>query len=221
MKEISIERNVKEILSKLPQEVQLVAACKTRTPEEIQKVIDAGVVVLGENYVQEAEEAYHKVTGSIKWHLIGHLQRNKVKRAIKIFDMVESLDSIRLAKEINNQCSNINRVMECLVEVNSGREKHKYGIMPEEVESFIEKVSCFENIRVMGLMTMGPLVGEPEEFRPYFNTTKEIFNQLKSKNISRCSMKYLSMGMSSSYEVAIDEGANLVRIGTTIFGARE
>lgn len=218
---MSIKKNIRSILAELPEDVQLVAACKTRTPQEIQIAVDSGIKIIGENYVQEAEEAYQKINGDIKWHFMGHLQKNKVKRVIKIFDMIESLDSFPLAKEINNQCAKINRIMECLVEVNSGREENKFGIMPEEVKGFIEKVSGFKNIKIMGLMTMGPFMGEADEFRPYFKITREIFNKLKKKNIGGCIMKHLSMGMSDSYKVAIEEGANMVRIGTGIFGPRK
>ncbi len=197
------------------------AACKTRTAEEIQKAVDAGIKVLGENYYQEAKQAVKKVSGSnIRWHFIGHLQRNKVKKAVKVFDMIESLDSYRLAKEINKRCRKIDKVMDCLVEVNSGREKNKYGIFPEEVESFVEQVKKFKYIKIKGLMTMGAFEGTKEDFRPYFEITREKFNLLKKSDIPGCDMKYLSMGMSASYKIAIEEGANLVRIGTKIFGSR-
>jgi pyridoxal phosphate enzyme (YggS family) len=135
--------------------------------------------------------------------------------------MIESLDSFQLARQMNEQCKKIDReIIECLVEVNSGREEHKYGIQPEEVEGFVEKVKNFKHIKIMGLMTMGPFMGDPDEFRPYFKTTKEIFEKLKSKELPNCEMKYLSMGMSESYKVALEEGANIVRVGTKIFGPR-
>lgn len=198
----------------------LEAACKMRTPDEIQQAVDAGVRIIGENYVQEAEEAYSKVKGDIRWHFIGHLQRNKVIRAVKVFDLIESLDSLALAKELNKQCAKTGKVMECMIEVNSGREKNKFGVLPEDVESLADKVKSFKNIKVVGLMTMGPANTAAEDLRPYFRITREIFDELKKKVIPNCEMKYLSMGMSDSYKAAVEEGANIVRIGTSIFGPR-
>lgn len=221
MSESAIENNIARTLGELPEHVELVAACKMRTPDEIQQAVSAGIKILGENYVQEAEEAYQKITGDIKWHFIGHLQKNKVKRAIRIFDMIESLDSIGLAKEISSQCEKINRIMSCLVEINIGEEEHKYGVMPDEALEFVKKAGTFKNIRIMGVMTMAPFMDDPEEFRPYFRKTRQIFEDIKEKNFPCCKMKYLSMGMSDSYRIAIEEGANLVRIGTKIFGPRQ
>ncbi|MGM0441085.1 MAG: YggS family pyridoxal phosphate-dependent enzyme [Elusimicrobiota bacterium] len=215
-----MKRNVKKILSEIPEHVKLEAACKTRTAAEIQKAVDGGIRILGENYYQEAADVVDKVTGKPQWHFIGHLQRNKVKKAIKIFDMIESLDSYRLAKEINKRCKKIDKVMDCLVEVNSGREKNKYGIFPEEIEDFIDEVKDFKYIKIKGLMTMGAFEGTSEDFRPYFKITRKIFNSLKLQDIPECDMEYLSMGMSTSYKIAIEEGANIVRIGTKIFGPR-
>jgi pyridoxal phosphate enzyme (YggS family) len=215
-----IEENVRRILDELPPGVQLEAACKTRTPQEVQQAVNAGITFLGENYVQEAEEAHSKISGNVRWHLIGHLQRNKVNRALNIFDMIESLDSYQLARQMNEQCEKMDKDIECLIEINSGREEHKYGIMPEEIGSFIAKVKGYKRIKIMGVMTMGPFMGQEEDFRPYFRITREIFNALKNRDLPNCQMKYLSMGMSESYKVAIEEGANLVRVGTKIFGPR-
>jgi pyridoxal phosphate enzyme (YggS family) len=217
----SIKQNVKEILKELPEGVALEAACKMRTPHEIQEAVEAGINIIGENYMQEAEEAHPYIKAQVRWHFIGHLQTNKVKRAVKIFDMIESIDSLRLAKEIDKESSKAGKVMECLVEINSAREKNKYGVFPEETEKFIEKAAGFKNIKILGLMTMGPLTAEPEQYIPYFKTTQEIFDDLKKKNFPGCEMEYLSMGMSNSYRIAVDQGANLVRIGTRIFGPRE
>jgi pyridoxal phosphate enzyme (YggS family) len=216
----TIKRNLEQIRPTIPAGVQLVAACKMRTPAEIQAAVDSGIEILGENYIQEAEEAYYKISGSVKWHFIGHLQRNKVARAVKICDMIESLDSIRLAQVLDSACAKASVKMECLIEINSGKEKNKHGVLPEDVEEFAGKVSSLENLSIKGLMTMGPLVGSSEDFRPYFKTTYRLFNQLKDINIPGIRMEYLSMGMSASYKVAIEEGANIVRIGTSIFGSR-
>ena len=216
----SIGKNTEGILNSIPPGVELVAACKMRTPEEIQAAVDAGVKLIGENYIQEAEEAYSKVSGDIKWHFIGHLQRNKINRAVKICDMIESLDSYRLAKELDSSCQKASKVMQCLIEVNSGREQNKHGILPEDVEAFAKKVSFLANINVMGLMTMGPLSGSQEDFRPYFMTTAVLYRKLRDMAIPGIQMKYLSMGMTASYQVAIEEGANIVRVGTALFGPR-
>lgn len=215
-----IRENVKKILDELPDGVILVAAAKTRTPEEILEAIEAGVQIIGENYVQEAERAYGVIGNRAKWHMIGHLQKNKVKKAVRIFDMIETVDSVKLAKEIDKQCKKIGKVMPVLVEVNSGEEPQKSGVMPDEVVDLVKEISKFENIKVEGLMTMGPLLDDPEELRPYFRKTRELFEKIRDMDIPNVEMKYLSMGMSDSYKVAIEEGANMVRIGTKIFGPR-
>ncbi len=216
-----IEEHVRKILKELPEGVELVAAAKTRSPEEILRAAKAGVKIIGENYVQEAERAIKLVGRRVKWHLIGHLQRNKVKKAIHLFDMIETLDSLDLAAEIDSRCEKAGKIMPVLVEINSGREKQKYGVMPEEAETFIQEASAFQHIKILGLMTMGPASGDPENARPYFTATKKIFERLKGMDIPRVDMSYLSMGMTNTYHVAVEEGANIVRIGTKIFGTRE
>lgn len=221
MIQTSISINVKKLLDGLPDTIKLVAACKTRTPDEIQTAVDAGIKIVGHNYVQEAEESFDKIDGKIKWHMIGHLQKNKVKRAVKIFDMIQSLDSYELAKLINVQCGKIDKVMDCLIEVNSGKEDNKTGILPEKVEELAVKVFKLQNIRISGLMTMGPFLGAPDDFRPYFKVTKKLFDSLKVHPVISPYMKYLSMGMSVSYQEAIKQSANMIRIGTDIFGPRE
>jgi pyridoxal phosphate enzyme (YggS family) len=216
-----ISENVKKILEELPEGVQLVAAAKARTPEEILQAVEAGVKYIGENYVQEAREAFKLVGHRAKWHFIGHLQTNKAKKAVEIFDMIETVDSVKLAREIDKRCSAIGKVMPALVEINSGREPQKFGILPEEAESFIREIAPLENLKVKGLMTMGPAFGDPEKARPYFIETRKTFEKIKSRDIPNVEMKYLSMGMTNSYRIAIEEGANIVRIGTKIFGSRE
>lgn len=215
-----IEENVKEILGSFPEGVALVGAAKTRTPEEILEAIDAGLEIIGENYVQEAEKAFQNIGQRVKWHMIGHLQSNKAKKAVRIFDMIETVDSIKLARAIDKACHNIGKIMQILIEINSGEEPQKAGVLPAEAGSLCREMSELENIRIMGLMTMGPFGGDPEHARPYFQKTKEIFEEIKALNLSGVEMKYLSMGMSNSYEVALEEGANLVRIGTKLFGQR-
>ncbi len=216
-----IKQNVDQILSELPDGVQLVAAVKTRAPEEILEAVKSGVEILGENYVQEAERAYEVVGNKAKWHFIGHLQKNKVKKAVKIFDMIETVDSLEIAKEIDKRCAQIGKVMPVLVEINSGREEQKSGVFPEKAEQLIRDISGLNNIRVMGFMTMGPRFGNPEDSRPYFVETKKIFERIKKLNLLNIQMRYLSMGMTNSYKVALDEGANIVRIGSKIFGERD
>jgi pyridoxal phosphate enzyme (YggS family) len=215
-----IKENVQRILAELPKRVQLVAAAKTRTPEEIQQAVEAGLEIIGENYVQEAEQAFQVIGNRVQWHMIGHLQRNKVKKAVRIFDMIETVDSMRLAQEIDRSCRKMGKTMPILIEINSGEETQKAGVMPGDAPELIKGMSALENIRVMGLMTMGPFTGDPEEARPYFVKTKEIFEELKKMTLPRVEMKHLSMGMSNSYRVALEEGANVVRIGTNIFGQR-
>jgi pyridoxal phosphate enzyme (YggS family) len=215
-----IQENVKKILSELPDGVQLIGAAKTRSPEEIQEAIDAGLRIIGENYVQEAERAYQKIGAGVKWHMIGHLQSNKAKKAVKIFDMIETVDSMKLAESIDKACGNIEKVMPVLIEINSGEESQKTGVMPEDALSLIKEILALKNIKIMGLMTMGPFSGDPEDARPYFRKTRETFEEIKKMGLTHVDMRYLSMGMSNSYKVAIEEGANMVRIGTMIFGER-
>jgi pyridoxal phosphate enzyme (YggS family) len=216
-----IKENVQKILEELPEGVRLVGAAKTRTPEEILEATEAGLKIIGENYVQEAENAFQVVGSRAKWHMIGHLQRNKAKKAVKIFDMIETVDSMRLVREIDKCCQKIGKIMPILIEINSGEESQKAGVIPEDAPGLIQEMSSLQHIRIMGLMTMGPFAGDPEESRPYFIKTREIFEKLKEMDIPHAEMKYLSMGMSNSYKVALEEGANMVRIGTKIFGERE
>jgi pyridoxal phosphate enzyme (YggS family) len=216
-----IEENVKKILQELPPGVELMAAAKARTPEEIMRAAQAGVKIVGENYVQEALAAFDVVGQRVKWHFIGHLQRNKVKKAVEIFDMIETVDSPELSEEINKRCSQREKIMPALIEINSGREKQKFGVLPEDADDFIKEISGLKNIKIEGLMTMGPMFGDPEDARPYFVETKKLFDKIKALNLLGVEMKYLSMGMTNSYQVAIEEGANIVRIGTKIFGPRD
>ena len=216
-----IEHNVKKILEELPPGVELMAAAKTRTPEEILQAAEAGVKIIGENYVQEALAAFQVVGSRVRWHFIGHLQRNKVKKAVEIFDMIETVDSIDLAREIDKRCAQRDRIMPILIEINSGREPQKFGVFPEDAEELIMGTLPFQNVKMEGVMTMGPMFGDPEEARPYFIETRKIFEKMRTLSLPGVEMKYLSMGMTNSYKVAIEEGANIVRIGTKIFGRRQ
>lgn len=220
-----IKENVKEILTELPDEVELVAAAKGRKPEEILEAIEAGVRIIGQNYIREAKRAYQRIGKRAGWHFIGipsvekhDLLRRKV---LEMFDMVETIDSLQIAEEIDKRCARIGKVMPIFVEVNSGRESQKSGVLPEDVVEVAEEISSLSNLKIMGLMTMGPRFGDPEQARPYFVETRQIFNEIKKLNLKNVQMRYLSMGMTNSYQVAIQEGANMVRIGTKIFGERE
>lgn len=215
-----IKDNMKKILEELPDGVVLVGAAKTRTPEEVLEAINAGLEIIGENYVQEAEKAFSVIGQKAKWHMIGHLQSNKANKAVKVFDMIETVDSVKLAKVIDRASGNIGKVMDLLIEINSGEEPQKAGVMPDDAISLIIEISKLNNVSIRGLMTMGPFTGDPENARPYFNKTRDIFNKIKEMNIDSVEMRYLSMGMSNSYKIALEEGANMVRIGTNIFGER-
>ena len=216
-----IKENVSKILEELPEGVSLVGAAKTRTPQEILEAVEAGLEIIGENYVQEAERAFQVVGGKVKWHMIGHLQSNKAKKAVTVFDLIETVDSIKLARAIDRACGKIDKVMPILMEINSGEESQKAGVMPEDAISLARDMSELNNIKLMGLMTMGPFAGDPEDSRPYFQKTKKLFEEIKAMGLPGVEMKYLSMGMSNSYKVALEEGANVVRIGTKLFGERE
>jgi pyridoxal phosphate enzyme (YggS family) len=215
-----IQQRIVNIKQTVPEHVILEAAAKTRSVDEALAVIDGGISVLGYNYVQEAESIQSQINKNVKWHMIGHLQSNKVKKAVQIFDMIETVDSIKLAELINKECKKINKVMDVLIEVNSGRETRKAGVAPDDAERLIRSIHELPNIRIKGLMTMGPWVENAEELRPYFRQTKEIFDHLTALNIPNVEMRYLSMGMSGSYRVAIEEGATMVRLGTILFGPR-
>lgn len=217
-----IKQNIQRILAELPNGIELVAAAKARTPEEILQAVEAGVKIVGENYIQEAKKAYEVVGKRARWHFIGTLQKHNVRRkTVEMFDMIETVDSLEIAKEIDRRCAQIGKVMPVLIEINSGREEQKSGVFPEDAEQLVRDVSNLRNIKVMGLMTMGPRFGNPEDARPYFVETRKIFERIKGLDLPNVEMKYLSMGMTNSYKIAIEEGANIVRIGTKIFGERD
>ncbi len=205
---------IKENLDRLgiPSNVKLIAVTKTRTVEEIKEAIISGITCIGENRVQEANEKF-PLLPKVEKHMIGSLQTNKVRLAVELFDMIQSVDSVKLAKEIDKRCEAINKVMPVLVEVNIGGESNKYGIKLEDVKSFVKEISQLKNISIQGLMCVAPLVS-PEEARPYFKKMKQAFESING-------LKWLSMGMSNDFAIAIEEGATLVRVGTAIFGQRQ
>ena len=178
---MNIKNNVEEIKKELPSNVKLLAATKKQSVVDIKEAISAGIKIIGENYVQEAEEKVEELKGKVKIHCIGHLQTNKVKDAVKMFDMIETVDSLKIAKEINKRSS---KVMPVLIEVNSGKEENKNGCMPEDVVDLVKEVSKLENVEVKGLMTMTPYSKNPEAARPYFKLTKELFNKLNLEILS-------------------------------------
>ncbi|MFA6636300.1 MAG: YggS family pyridoxal phosphate-dependent enzyme [Candidatus Omnitrophota bacterium] len=215
-----ISDNVKRLMGEIPSGVEIVAAAKTRTPEEVITAVDAGIKIVGENYVQEAIPLRSILPPGIKMHFIGHLQKNKVKKAVEVFDLIETVDSSDIAREVDKRCRAISHVMPVLIEVNSGREEQKHGVFPEKAEDLIKEISVLSGIKVMGIMTMGFFSEDSGELRPLFRETKKLFDKIAEAGIPRVEMRWLSMGMSGSYNTAIEEGSNLVRIGTDIFGER-
>lgn len=203
-----------------PSEIVLVGATKSVDVERIRAAIEAGLEHIGENYAQEAWAKYQQIGDAVTWHFIGHLQTNKAKLVVRFCRFVQSLDRLALAEELNKRAEQIGRIVDCLVEVNIGGEETKSGVPPSEVENLIRQVSQFPNIRVVGLMSMPPFLPDPEQVRPYFKQTRELFERLKNIDLPRVEMRYLSMGMSHDFEIAVEEGANMVRIGTAIFGPR-
>jgi pyridoxal phosphate enzyme (YggS family) len=214
----TIRENVQRLLAEIPASVTIIAACKTRTVIEVEAAYEAGLRHFGHNYVQEAQAMLPQLSIKVDWHLIGHLQRNKSREAAQLFNRIDSVDSIRLAQELEKFCLDEGKVLPVLVEVNSGREENKSGAFPEEVVELAEFISHQPRLHLEGLMTMGPRSGDPQESRPYFIETRGLFEQLTSMTLPNTSMRFLSMGMSNSYQVAIQEGANMIRLGTAIFG---
>ncbi len=201
-------------------EVTLIAVSKTKPVEMIKEVIDCGINVFGENKVQELVTKYDELDKGLEWHMIGHLQRNKVKMLPGRVKRIHSVDSIRLAEEIDKQFSNAGLIADILVEVNVAGEDSKFGIALDEVEEFLRKISQYSSIKVHGLMTIAPYVDDPEQNRTIFCDLRKKMVDINSKNIDNIYMDELSMGMTGDYEVAIEEGATYVRVGTGIFGSR-
>jgi pyridoxal phosphate enzyme (YggS family) len=224
----TVAANLKQVIGRMERaalrsgrqlsDVKLVVVTKSVSVELIKEVIEAGVTDIGENKAQELVEKYEQLDGSIEWHFIGHLQRNKVKNLISRVDLIQSLDSLRLAEEIEKQAAKTGQTQDVLVEINIGGEESKYGVLIDEAVKFFTDVSRrFKRVKVIGLMTIAPLVENAEEIRPLFARMKSLFDELKAIELPRAEMRILSMGMSNDFEVAIEEGANMVRIGTAIF----
>jgi len=201
--------------------IKLVAVSKTKTTAMIREAIENGQTLLGENYIQEAKSKIAEISDSrVSWHFIGHLQSNKAKYAVKLFDMIHTVDSMKLADELNRQAKKINKTQKILLQVNTGMEISKSGIAPGEALAFAKKISCSSNLRIKGLMTIPPFYDAPEKVAPYFKELRKISELIKDEKLPNVEMKELSMGMTGDFEVAIKEGATLIRIGTAIFGAR-
>ncbi len=219
-----VEENVRKACEKARrkrEEVTLIAVSKTKPVEMLEEIYDAGVRDFGENKVQELTDKIEKMPKDIKWHMIGHLQRNKVKYLVgNNIALIHSVDSYRLAEEINIQAKKKNVVVPILVEVNIAEEESKFGISAEDAIQLVEEIAELENVQIKGLMTIAPYVVDAEENRLYFRKIKQLSVDIRNKNIHNVSMEILSMGMTGDYMVAIEEGATLVRVGTGIFGER-
>jgi len=203
-----------------PEDITLIAVSKTKPLADIEELITVGVSEFGENKVQELCDKYENVSRPVHFHLIGHLQTNKVKYVVDKACLIHSLDSVKLAKEIQKEALKKQVIAEVLIEVNVAEEDSKFGLKVEEVVPFIEEISTYSNIHVNGLMTIAPFVENPEENRVHFRRLRQLSLDITSKNIDNIDMNVLSMGMTNDYQVAIEEGATMVRVGTAIFGAR-
>ncbi len=222
---MSITGNVQTLMKEIPAGVTVVLAAKTRTADEIREALDAGAVHFGHNYVQEAE---HMITAlgdracEVVWHMIGGLQTNKINKALQLFDWIQTIDSPEKARAVNIRAGRIGKSIPVLIEINIGGEAAKAGFRPDSasLQAFAAEAGTLEHLHLKGLMTMGPLTGNPEDSRPHFRHTRRLFDELAACSISGVDMQVLSMGMSDSYRVALEEGATMVRIGTAVFGRR-
>ena len=201
--------------------IRLVAVSKTMPAEVVRDAIEAGILELGENYIQEAKEKINALaTFPVTWHFIGHLQSNKAKYAVRLFDLIHSVDSLKLARELDKQAGKVDKIQQILVQVNISAEETKSGIAADEAIALISAISQMKNLSVQGLMTMPPYFYQPEKVRPFFAALRKLRDEIDGRRIPNVSMAELSMGMTGDFEVAIQEGATLVRIGTAIFGKR-
>lgn len=226
-----VVENLKKVEEKIQQacersgrsrsEVTLIAVSKTKPIEMMQEAMETGVNIFGENKVQEIVKKEVELPKDVEWHLIGHLQRNKVRQIAGKVKRIHSVDSIRLAEQIQKEYEKIGEIADILLEVNVAREESKYGLMPEETEAVIREIANFPNIKVHGLMTIAPFVEDPEKNRIHFQNLRKLLVDINAKNIDNISMDELSMGMTGDYEVAIEEGATYIRVGTGIFGSRQ
>ena len=214
-------RNAAEACGRTPDSVKLVAVSKTKPVEMVQEAVEAGVSILGENYIQEARDKINALPScAASWHFIGHLQRNKAKYAVKLFDLIHSVDSLKLAREIDHQAKKINKIQKILIQVNIGEDPAKSGAAAKETFELVRQVSRLENLSIQGLMTIPPFFDDPQRVRPCFIALAKLRDDIRSEDIPNIGMEALSMGMTGDFETAIECGATLVRIGTAIFGRR-
>jgi len=212
-----ILKNIENIFKEIPDYVYLIAVIKDRSINEIELCLKGGVKILGINYVQQGEKIYTLLKDKVDLHLIGHLQKNKINKALKIFNMIQTIDSIEIIEAIENRLKNEDNKIPVLVEVNIAKEKNKFGVLPENLFSLFSDLSKFDKILVMGLMTMGPNTDDKSVIRKYFKETYNLYDQLRKMKLRNIEFKFLSMGMSDSYKIAIEEGSNMIRIGRKIF----
>lgn len=204
-----------------PASIKLVAVSKTKPAEAVIEALEAGITTFGENYIQEARQKTEALSSyPATWHFIGHLQSNKSKYAVRLFDLIHTVDSVRLAAEINKQAGKIGKIQDILLQVNTGGEATKSGARPEDTHKLAEAICRLDHVRVRGLMTIPPLYNQPEKVAPYFRTLRDIADELALAELPNTSMEELSMGMTGDFETAIREGATLIRIGTALFGER-
>ena len=203
-----------------PQEVTLIAVSKTKPLFMLEEAYEAGARDFGENKVQEILEKHPKMPEDARFHMIGHLQRNKVKQVLPHAVLIHSVDSYRLAEQISQEAGKLGITAKILLEVNVAKEESKFGMMPEEVPEMVEQIAAFSHLRIKGLMTIAPFVDDPEKNRPVFQKLYQLSVDIKKKNIDNVSMSVLSMGMTGDYQVAVEEGSTMIRVGTGIFGAR-
>lgn len=206
---------------RLPEEIRLVAVSKTMPVEKVREAVDAGVDILGENYIQESRAKVDAlIDRDVDWHFIGHLQTNKAKYAVRLFDLIHSVDSLKLARELDNQAAKAGKIQSILIQVNVARENSKSGILKENLLDLVLKVAQLPNLSLRGLMTMPPFFNAPDKARPYFSELRQLRDEIAKNKIENVKMRELSMGMTGDFEAAISEGATLVRVGTAIFGDR-
>lgn len=218
-----VEENIIKSCEKVgrdPKEVTLIAVSKTKPYTAIEEALPSGVLDYGENKVQELTEKYEILPKDIRWHMIGHLQRNKVKYLVGKVELIHSVDSLRLANQIETEFAKKNEIANILIEVNMANEESKFGITSETTEQLVREISKLEHVRIKGLMTIAPYTDNPETNREYFRNMKKLSVDITEKNIDNVSMDVLSMGMTGDYQVAIEEGATMIRVGTGIFGER-
>lgn len=228
---MSIAENLKTVLDRItsaakragrePSSIKLVVVTKTVDPERISEAVAAGATILGENRVQEAKEKIETLGRVARWHLIGTLQANKAKYAVKLFDLIHSVDSLALAREIDKQASKIGKIQDILIEVNIAGEESKSGVVFKDAPALVREAATLKNISIKGVMTMPPFSDNAEDSRPYFKKLGEMAGVITQENIPNVSMQELSIGMSGDFEVAVEEGATMVRVGTAIFGERK